>query len=189
MAVLLGSTFPRIAADATHAIGGRCMKPAADTLLWCGLDLSWVYSELLSSVTRKTRCVHRARDIIHDSLLRYALAQERDQIAQPHAYLRTVVGNVLSDHYRDASRYTSLDDPGFLEVRGSLAGLLPREGAPSAERLADLKQRLKAAQRILDCLPAKCREVFWLFRVEGCTQTEIASRLGISLNMVERHVM
>lgn len=165
------------------------MKPSADTSRWYGLDLSWVYSDLLSSVSRRTRCVHRARDVIHDSLLRFVMAPKRDQIAQPHAYLRTVVGNVLSDYHQDASRYVSLDDMTSQADSGIGASLLPREAAPSAERLADLQQRLECVQRILHCLPPRCREVFWLFRIEGHSQSEIAARLGISLNMVERHVM
>jgi RNA polymerase sigma-70 factor (ECF subfamily) len=166
------------------------MKPSVDTPRWCGLDLSWVYSDLLASVSRKTRSAHHARDVIHDSLLRFVLAQKRDQIEQPHAYLRTVVGNVLSDYHRDASRFLSLDDAAELRgVRVVDPGLLPRDAAPSAERLADIKQRLESVQRILDCLPPRCGEVFWLFRIEGRSQPEIAARLGISLNMVERHVM
>jgi RNA polymerase sigma-70 factor (ECF subfamily) len=166
------------------------MKPSADTPHWCGLDLSWVYSDLLASVSRRTRCVHHARDVVHDSLLRFVLAQKRDEIVQPHAYLRTVVGNVLSDHHRDASRFQSLDEAADRAGdSGERTGKLPREAAPSAERLADIKQRLESVQRILDCLPPRCGEVFWLFRIEGRTQPEIAARLGISLNMVERHVM
>lgn len=161
------------------------MKPLADAR-WGGLDLAWVYSDLLRSISRQTHCVHRARDVLHDSLLRFVLAQKQDDIRQPHAYLRTVVGSVLSDLHRDNSRYQSLDDP----ARGAEAsGMLHSEFAPSAERLIDIQQRLRAVQRILDCLPPRCREVFWLFRVDGCSQPEIAQRLGISLNMVERHVM
>jgi len=165
------------------------MKPATGTALWCGLDLGWVYSDLLSSIARKTRCSHRARDILHDALLRFVLSPGRDAIRQPHAYLRTVVGNVLADHHHESLRYLSLDDSDSFEGRRNFAGLLPTDAAPSAERLADLQQRLKAVQRILDCLPPRCREVFWMFRIEGASQPEIATRLGISLNMVERHVM
>jgi len=44
-------------------------------------------------------------------------------------------------------------------------------------------------QQILEQLPTRCRQVFWMYRVEGYTQTEIAAALGISKNMVERHVM
>jgi len=166
------------------------MKPAMDTTNWCGLDLAWVYSDLLGSINRQTHCVHRARDVLHDSLLRFVLAQKQETIRQPHAYLRTVVGNVLNDLRCDAKRFESLDDAARGdEVSTERGGLLPVETAPSAERLADLQQRLRTVQRILDCLPARCREVFWLFRIEGCAQSEIAARLGISLNMVERHVM
>ena len=157
------------------------MTPAAGVPQWHGLDLGWVYSDLLASISRKTRCAHRARDVLHDSLLRFVLARDGDVIRQPHAYLRTVVGSVLSDHQRDASRYLPLDDPRRPEAVQACA--------PSAECLADIRQRLKAVQRILDCLPPRCREVFWLFRIEGRTQPQIAAQLGISLNMVERHVM
>jgi RNA polymerase sigma factor (sigma-70 family) len=160
------------------------MKPAGTTSSWRGIDLAWVYSELLASVSRKTRCIHRAQDVVHDSLLRFVLSGKREDILQPHAYLRAVAGNVLSDHRTDAARFLSLDDE-----LGTARGLLPRESSPSAERLADLQQRLESVQRILDCLPPKCREVFWLCRVEGRSQPEIAACLGISLNMVERHVM
>ncbi len=52
-----------------------------------------------------------------------------------------------------------------------------------------MQQRLEQVQAVLNCLPARCGEVFWLFRIEGLRQGEIASRLGISVNMVERHVM
>lgn len=166
------------------------MKSATTSSHWRGLDLDWVYTELFNSISRKTHCVHRARDVLHDSLLRFVLAQKTDEIQQPHAYLRTVVGNVLSDLHRDAARYRSLDDPLWQVADAVGAGsLVPVEYSPSPERLADLQQRLQAVQRILDCLPSRCREVFWMFRVEGCAQPEIAARLGISLNMVERHVM
>ena len=61
--------------------------------------------------------------------------------------------------------------------------------APSAVVLADLQQRLAAAQRVIEGLPPRCREVFWLCKVEGHSQPRIAATLGISLNMVERHLM
>lgn len=62
------------------------------------------------------------------------------------------------------------------------------EFAPSAEHLADMQQRLEAIQRILACLPARCREVLWLTRIEGHRQVEVARMLGISVTMVERHI-
>lgn len=110
---------------------------------------------------------------------------------QPHAYLRTVVRHVLADSFRETSRFVQLvpDDAG--DERGEAGGApFPEEHfSPSPEHLADLQQRLEALQRIIDCLPPRCREVFWLFRIDGLAQAEIAARLSISRNMVERHIM
>ena len=43
-------------------------------------------------------------------------------------------------------------------------------------------------QRIVNSLPERCREVFVLSRFHGLKNREIAERLHISLNTVERHI-
>lgn len=43
-------------------------------------------------------------------------------------------------------------------------------------------------QRITESLPDRCREVFLLSRFRGLKNREIAERLHISLNAVERHI-
>lgn len=153
---------------------------------WNGINLRWAYTDLLLSLSRQTRCVHVAYDILHDAFIRYMLASQRINIDQPNAYLRRVAHSVLIDHYRHTARYFPLTD----EIRLGIQPDNPSaDFAPSAEHLADMQQRLEALQRILDCLPARCREVFWLARIEGHLQAQIATMLGISLNMVERHLM
>jgi RNA polymerase sigma factor (sigma-70 family) len=162
----------------------RGISQLEQSLNWQGLDLRWAYRELLPNICRHTRCVHVANDVLHDAFLRFALTPNREGIAQPHAYLRTVVRNVLVDNHREASRFVPLLDE---EESGSADEHM--RISPSPEQLADLQQRLEALQRIIDCLPPRCRDVFWLFRIEGLTQPEIATRLGISVNMVEKHIM
>lgn len=147
---------------------------------WQGIDLRWAYGDLLLSLSRQTRCVQHAYDVLHDALLRFALAKHPQPLAQPNAYLRRVAHSVLVDHFRRNARLQPL--PEHYEETGD------EHFAPSAEHLLDIQQRLNALQRILDCLPPRCREVFWLARLEGCPHAEIAQRLGISLNMVERHI-
>ena len=160
-------------------------------MYWHGLDLRWAYADLLPGIYRHTHCVHVAHDILHDAFLRFALTRNRESIAQPHAYLRTVVRNVLADSYRETSRFVQLvsDDAGDEQAGQGFASIPEEYFSPSPEHLADLQQRLEALQRIIDCLPPRCREVFWLFRIDGLAQTEIAAKLSISLNMVERHIM
>lgn len=148
---------------------------------WQGIDLRWAYGDLLLSLSRQTRCVQRAYDVLHDALLRFALARHAQPLDKPNAYLRQVARSVLVDHFRNNARYSPFPeqpDDSFDD-----------HCAPSAEHLLDIQQRLQALQRILDCLPPRCREVFWLARIEGCSHREIAEQLGISLNMVERHMI
>ena len=93
---------------------------------------------------------------------------------------------MLIDHFRVTGRFCSLDDAdGLAAVHESES----EQFAPSAEHLADMQQRLEALQRVIDCLPPLCREVFWLARIEGHRQPEIARMLGISLSTVERHLI
>ena len=155
--------------------------PHASTV-WNGIDLHWAYADLLGSIRRRTQCLHRAQDVLHDALLRFALVPARERIDEPRAYLRTVVRTVLADHHARESRWAVRDE-------AQLSAEAAAEIVPSPERLLDLRQRLDAAQALIEALPPRCREVFRLFRIEGLPQREIAARLGVSLNMVERHVM
>lgn len=157
--------------------------------VWLGLDLGWAYRDLLPTIWRSTRCVHRAQDVLHDAFVRYALSGRHETLTTPHAYLRTVVRSVLADHAREQVRWVPWaaghgDDHRPLDMDRTAPAT-----APSAEFLLDLQQRLTAVQAIIDGLPPRCREVFWLCRIEGLTQPEIARRLGITLNAVERHLM
>jgi RNA polymerase sigma factor (sigma-70 family) len=160
-------------------------------MIWYGLDLRWAYADLLPGIYRQTHCLHTAYDVLHDALIRFALCGKRDEIAQPHAYMRTVVRNVLNDSYRELARFVPLISHDEEREEGAPVGdTMPMQFmAPSPEQIADLQQRLQALQQIIDCLPKRCREVFWLFRIDGFTQPQIAAQLGISLNMVERHIM
>lgn len=148
-------------------------------LYWCGVDLLWAYKTLLPSITRKTQCTHHARDILHDGFLCFALSRNTDRLQEPHAYLRTIVQNLVVEKYRK-DRYAQhyLDSTDFDEA-----------SVPSPEHLADIKQRLVLLNQIIQDLPSRCREVFILFRIEGHSQKQIASDLNISLNMVERHLI
>lgn len=161
-------------------------------MYWYGIDLKWAYSDMLRNIYRHTSCNHTALDILHDSLIRFALAKNPDKMQSPQAFLQVIVKNQLINTYNKNARYVSLDAE---NNETSSTFLLDKHAAenqlfsPSAEHLLDIQQRLQAMQLLIDNLPKKCREVFWLFRIEGRDQTEIAEKLGITRNMVQRHVM
>lgn len=57
------------------------------------------------------------------------------------------------------------------------------------EQLYETRQKLHHLQRIVDLLPEKCRQVFWLYHVDEMKQREIALHLDISTSMVEKHLI
>lgn len=161
-------------------------------MYWYGIDLKWAYSDVLRNIYRHTYCKQIALDILHDSLIRFALAKNPDRQQYPQAFLQTIVRNQLIDVHHDSAQFISFDAE---DGDGAIAFGFDKYASdnqlfsPSAEHLLDIQQRLKAMQVLIDNLPARCREAFWLFRIDGKDQTEIALQLGISRNMVQRHVM
>jgi RNA polymerase sigma factor (sigma-70 family) len=154
---------------------------------WCNLNLKWVYTDLFRSIYGQTRNFHLASDVLHDSIVKFAVKNSLRQIDEPQAYMRGIVKNTIVDYYRDAAHYVDM------ELAGANSDLLEAEHEHSyqhsPEKIADLKQRMLALQNIIDCLPPKCRQVFWMHRIEGKLQTDVATELNISLNMVERHMI
>jgi RNA polymerase sigma-70 factor (ECF subfamily) len=143
------------------------------------VDLLWAYKTLLPSIARKTQCKHHAKDILHDGFLCFALSSNPSRLQEPHAYLRTIVQHLVVEKYRKDTRSQNyLDSIEFEEA-----------SVPSPEHLADIKQRLMLLNQIIQDLPPRCREAFILFKIEGLSQKQIAVNLGISLNMVERHLI
>jgi RNA polymerase sigma-70 factor (ECF subfamily) len=75
---------------------------------------------------------------------------------------------------------------------GSLSDLnvlnLPSD-EPSPERKVSAHQELDRLQAALDSLPQRCREVFILRKIHGVSQRDVAHRLGICENTVERHLI
>lgn len=166
------------------------LSPSNKTSFWYGLDLRWVYTDLLKHIFFHTKCIDASQDVLHDALLRFAFSKHGAQAVEPHAYLRTVVKNLLTDNFQLSSRFVTLTDHADNPTtEPHTADYSEANWALSPERILDIQQRLQAIQHIINCLPPKCREVFWLFRIEGLRQAEIAAQLNISVNMVERHVI
>lgn len=153
---------------------------------WHGINLRWAYCELLPAIYNDIRCRHKAYDILHDALLKFAISPTTINLDKPHAYLRVIAHNLANEDRRVNKRlitFSSSDEfslPEFLDD--------PAKLAPSPEELVSIKQRLEALQRVINRLPPKCREAFWLYRVEQLPLKDIADKLSISVNMVSRHI-
>lgn len=130
---------------------------------------------------RRFRCREEAADATQETFLRMLSLGSAASIDNPQAYLFRVARSVA---YASAARRAADD---LLFDRDADADLACDR--PDAERAVDARQRLRAFAETIAALPPRCREAFVLSRFEGLANGEIAVRLGISRNMVEKHVM
>lgn len=123
-------------------------------------------------------------DVAQEALLRLHRASGAGTIDNPEAYVIRIASNLVRDLFRRRPPVTALDDLPKDRIDAAGAGEVP-----GPDRVYEDNRRLKVFLVLLDELPPRCREVFLLQRFEGLTYSAIASRLGISVSGVEKHMM
>ncbi|MFB4392606.1 MULTISPECIES: RNA polymerase sigma factor [unclassified Pseudomonas] len=137
------------------------------------------YHELIGTWTRKLRSRQQAEDLTHDAFVR-VLENPRAQVEQPRAYLHQTARNIAVDGYRREDRRQALEQTLFDD--GASASGDP-EAYVHALELAD------TVERALSELPVNCRRVFIWQKLEGLSQAEIAERMGLTKNTVEKYMI
>ncbi|CAK9891156.1 MULTISPECIES: RNA polymerase sigma factor [Pseudomonas] len=137
------------------------------------------YHELIGTWTRKLRSRQQAEDLAHDAFVR-VLENDQAGVEQPRAYLHQIARNIAVDGYRREDRRQALEQDAF-ELGSDASG--DPEAYMNAVELAD------SVERALAELPLNCRRVFIWQKLEGLTQAEIAARMGLTKNMVEKYMI
>jgi RNA polymerase sigma factor (sigma-70 family) len=121
-------------------------------------------------------------DIVQES---YALLAERervDDILNPRAYLFQVAHSLVVRNIRRARivPILAVEDLGLMDVADEAA--TPEQSAIAHDDLRQLAE-------VIASMPGQTREAFVLRRVRGLSQREIATRMGLSENTVEKHIV
>lgn len=120
-------------------------------------------------------------DLIQDAYWRLTKLTSVDHIDEPVAYFMQIVKNSWRDSLKRA-RVVSLDD--FSDH----SFLLVEDNASDMEASLLAREKLKQVKTILATLPERCQKIFFLRRIEGISQREIAKRLCVSENIVENDI-
>lgn len=146
---------------------------------------AWVRRRLLSAGATRDE----ADDLIHDAYCRLGDLDAVDHVAVPRAYFLMIVQNLRREGFR---RQKVVRFDALTETLAS--SIIDERGDP--ERITDARRQLAMVSSTLAALPARCREIFRLRRMEGLSQREIAHRMGVSEGVVEndaakavRHVL
>lgn len=98
------------------------------------------------------------------------------------AFVFTAARNLLINQVR-RDRIVSMEAVADIDALSlSMDSITPEQQVSSREEL----RRLQAG---LDGLPPRCRQVVMLRRIDGLSQRQVATRLGISESAVEKHMM
>jgi RNA polymerase sigma factor (sigma-70 family) len=138
---------------------------------------------LMRLLRRHWRHTDEWSDLRQDIYVRLYESAARDGLPnQTPAYVFACARHLIIDRARRA-QVVPIDVVAELEA---LADLPSNDFTP--ERLASGQDELRLLQAALDDLPPRCREVVALRKIEGLSQSEIATRLGITEGTVEKQV-
>lgn len=154
-------------------------------------DRFWdgIYQQYRERLLRQVQKYLPARDESHDVLqdlyvqLRHRNVNPSD-ISNPPAYMMRMATNLAIDavrrHKRNPLEFT---DPAEISEMGSAV-----HQSVTPEQISSDRQRLDIIRNAISELPPRCREVFLLCKRDHLSTQEAAERLGISRNMVEKHL-
>ena len=158
------------------------MSSSDSAIQQCGALYVAHHSWLLGWLRYKLGCMHDAADLAQDTFVRVLTSRELQadqQLQEPRAFLLTVAGRLVSNHFRRRSL-----EHAWLETLAAL----PEQQVPSPEVQASLLQSLNEIDLMLDGLAPRVRQAFLLAQLEGLTYAKIAERLGISVRTVKRYM-
>jgi RNA polymerase sigma factor (sigma-70 family) len=120
-------------------------------------------------------------DIRQECYIRVYEAASKSRPVSPKSFLFQTARHLMVDHlrHRRVVSIESVEDFDALNV--SVDELSPER------RLSGL-QELRHLSYAFDQLPAKCREVVWMRKVQGLSQRDVGARLNIAETTVEKHV-
>jgi RNA polymerase sigma factor (sigma-70 family) len=149
---------------------------------------SWFAREILVHEAALMRHLNRAwrnrdevSDLRQEVYLRVYEAAKSTRPTFAKTFLFTTARNLMTDRARRA-RVVSIESVGDFDD----LNVLIEEVSP--ERHLNARQELKQLGTAFDLLPPRCREVVWLRKVDGISQSEVAERLRISVRTVECQV-
>jgi RNA polymerase sigma-70 factor (ECF subfamily) len=123
-----------------------------------------------------------AEDMTQEVFVRLASLDSCVMLRRPQAFIFTLARNLLRDrarrlHIRAGARSVEIDHLDLCCTQ------------PTPEEHLELEQELAQAERMLATLKPSARLAFVMHRVHGETYSAIASRLKVSVSMVEKHIM
>lgn len=138
------------------------------------------HREVLRFATRLVGDRESGEDVVQDAYLRLA-SRHVATISHPKAYLWMTTRNSAIDFTVRKQKEWA--------VRVDIETVSDGEAAVDPRQTYEARRHLATLAVLLNELPLACRQAFVMNKLEGYTHPEIARKLGISISMVEKHIV
>lgn len=175
--------------DAPSDGGGvfACLQPGETGPMRADSEVKRLRADLVSYLQRKGRGAVDAEDVAQEAFARVHRAGHDLAAADARPLLFVIARNIQLDRWKAEGREARRRSPGDLYDLDSGPHAVASEAAAADQHLIG-REALAAAAAVIRDLPPKTRDAFLLHRFESLTYRQIASRLGVSVSMVEKHV-
>ena len=123
-----------------------------------------------------------AEDLAQEVFLRLTRPGQVDRLRDPEAFAFTLARNLLRDRARRLHTRCLNSSVAIEELN------LPC-GRPTPDQALEHYEQLQSADTALDSLKPSTRAAFLMHRVDGLGYSDVAARMGVSVSMVEKHIM
>jgi RNA polymerase sigma factor, sigma-70 family len=140
------------------------------------------YGELFRFLASRLPSREDAAEIAQEAFARMLALESDYPFQHPRGFLFRTALNLTVDAFRSQHpRPHQMDEIAMAEN-------LPCE-TPGPESAVYARQRLDLLKNAIAELPPRCRQAFLMHKFENRSYTEIAAEMGISRNMVEKHII
>lgn len=119
-------------------------------------------------------------DVIQEAYSRLVALDSVAHIKRPHAYFFSVVRNLLVRRLK-REKVVPIETIAEIESYADDQALTP-------EREAGGRMEYARVRELIAALPERCRRIVEMRKIEGLSQREIATRLGVTESVVENQV-
>lgn len=125
--------------------------------------------------------VSAAEDIVQDAITKVIEVTKDAEIRHPKSYLITAVRNRALNYLTSSSKKYVIPVDNFVLLNVS-------SDEPDQQTVLEDREKLRLFWLAVDTLPPQCRRVLELRKIEGLSLKEIATKLGISVSTVQKHL-
>jgi RNA polymerase sigma-70 factor (ECF subfamily) len=161
--------------------GSGAEMTASDVNAWFVREVLPLEAGLIRFLSRRWRNKKDVEDLLQDVYMRVYEAAQKEMPHPARPFVFTVARNLLINRSRreHVVAIQSVADVDLLNVF---------DEEPGPERNVMAREELGRLQEALDQLPPRARQAVILRKIEGLSRREIAERMGIAEQTVNRHL-